>query len=56
MLVGIRVISKFIAFDGFNVENVSKTHPAAANVSYSRVASSSLGGSSEEHQMDKNSP
>jgi hypothetical protein len=37
MLLGIKVISKFIAFDRFAAANVSKNHPAAANVSYSRV-------------------
>jgi hypothetical protein len=56
MLLGIKVISKFIAFDRFAAANVSKNHPAAANVSYSRVASSSLGGNSDEHQIDKKSP
>lgn len=56
MLLGIKIISISEAFDKFNDENVSKTQPAAVNKSYSRVASSSLGGSSEEHQMDKNSP
>jgi hypothetical protein len=56
MLLGIKVISKFIAFDWFAAANVSKNHPAAVNASYSRVPSSSLGGNSEEHQIDKKSP
>lgn len=37
-------------------KKLSKTQPAAAKESYSRVASSSLTGRSEEHQLDRKSP
>ena len=56
MLLGIKVNSKFVSFGWSNDENLSKTHPAAANESYSRVESSSLTGRLEEHQLDMKSP
>ena len=56
MLFGSEVNSKFVPFDKSNNESLSKTHPAAANESYSRLASSSLNERLEEHQLDKKSP
>ena len=56
MLFGSEVNSKFVPFDKSNDESLSKTHPAAANESYSRLPSSSLIGRLEEHQLDKKSP
>lgn len=41
---------------GADTENNCKAHPTAAQGSYSRVVSSSQTGSSDEHQLDKNSP
>lgn len=41
---------------GADTENNGRAHPAAAQGSYSRVVSSSKTGSSDEHQLDKNSP
>lgn len=56
MPLGVKVNSKFVSFGWSTDATLSKTHPAAANDSYSRVESSSLTGGSEEHQLDMKSP
>ncbi|WVY99517.1 hypothetical protein V8G54_025587 [Vigna mungo] len=55
MLLGTRLNSKFVAFLTSSVV-LSKIHPTAANISYSRLASSSISGRLDEHQQDKKSP
>lgn len=54
--LGIKVKSKFFGCKMPDEKKLSKTQPAAAKESYSRVASSSLTGRSEEHQLDRKSP
>jgi hypothetical protein len=56
MLFGFKVNSKFVPFGRPNDECLSKSHPVAVNESYSTLASSSLNGRLEEHQLDKKSP
>lgn len=55
-LQGMKVDSKLLGCRRSEDEKKSRVHPAAANGSYSRVASSSQTWSSDEHQLDKNSP
>jgi len=55
MLLGTRLNSKFVAFLTSSVV-LSKIHPTAANISYSRLASSSISDRLDEHQQDKKSP
>lgn len=55
MLFGIKLNSKFVT-SLTSGEVLSKTHPTAANISYSRLASSSVSERFDEHQQDIKSP
>lgn len=56
MLHGMNMDSEFLTTNRSDDEYKSKTHPAAIDGSYSKVASSSQTGRLDEHQQDKNSP
>lgn len=55
MLLGVRLNSKFVA-SFTSGEVLCKTHPTAADISYSILASSSVSERFDEHQQDKKSP